>query len=267
MKLLFTLIAVLLLSIVAVRADRFDEVHRSTEIDNLKLTIDRMGILIKRIEPPRIDANTSHHSNSYCSWGGCVLGFNNNRQVDLVVCCASPVLRCLFKDRNPTTPPDLRNRIVAGGLLGKKYRYCHSGDYASEDHRIGGVIGPVNTTNASGAGEMATYLELRALFEDSDLLNRISTAVAIACDTIIEGNDTVNPPWEGGKHGTRVKWADNALSNVRETAEDLFRLFLGKHKALAVAAIQNKTDAAIQSDIELFIDELAEAQFGGTPAP
>ena len=262
MKLLFTLIAVLLLSVVAVCANAFDEVHRPTEIDNLKLTIDRMGLLIKRVEPPRIDANTSHRPNSYCSWGDCVLGFNSNRRVDLVVCCASPVLRCVFKDRNQTTSLNTRNRLVAGGLLGKKYRYCHSGDYTSEDYGIGGVIGPMSTTNASGAGEMATYVELRSLVNDAQYLNRIEIAVSVVSNAVLRGDSLPDPPFSGDPK-KRAKWCDRAMKDARRTSNEMIRLVLAEFQNDSLVDIQNKTDLEIQAAVELHVDELADAQFEG----
>ncbi len=60
---------------------------------------------------------------------------------------------------------------------------------------------------------MATYLELSAINRDNVLLDKIIIAVGVAADTILDGNDSVNPPWDQTNNLNRLIWAKGAFSN------------------------------------------------------
>ena len=111
---------------------------------------------------------------------------------------------------------------------------------------------------------MATYLDLRALFFDTDLKYKMETAVAIAAQTILDGDDTADPPWDqtAGQHDLRVKWANSALNGTSGAAGQVLKYVLASNSGLSVAQIQGATDAVIQSNVNVAIDGLASAQFG-----
>ncbi len=56
---------------------------------------------------------------------------------------------------------------------------------------------------------MATYTELRSLFNDSDLLERVDTAIVKAANTIAQGTPTA----------AENTWIVSVLSNPRAAAE------------------------------------------------
>lgn len=111
---------------------------------------------------------------------------------------------------------------------------------------------------------MATYLELKSLFSDSDMQDKIQTAVAIAAQTILSGDDTSDPPWDqtAGQHDLRVKWANAALNSTSATADQMLKYVLAANNGLSVSAIQSAADSAFQSNVNEAVDGLASAQFG-----
>ena len=103
---------------------------------------------------------------------------------------------------------------------------------------------------------MATYLELRELFTDSTLTNRVQTAVAIAAEEILTEADTAP------NHSQRLQWAVQAIVNTRTVAQDALKLVLAANAGASVAQIHGATDAAIQSNVDAVIDEWAIAIVG-----
>ena len=63
---------------------------------------------------------------------------------------------------------------------------------------------------------MASYIELRALSSDSDLKNKVQTAITIAANDIFRGDDDTDPPYSqaAGDHDLRVKWAESAIGDL-----------------------------------------------------
>ena len=111
---------------------------------------------------------------------------------------------------------------------------------------------------------MATYVELRALFGDSDLTEKIEVAVAIAAETIAAGNDDAAPfDQTAGAHDNRVRWAASAITSTRQEALRIQKLVLASNSTLAVTQIQNAPDAAIQSNVNSSVDVIAAALFTG----
>lgn len=111
---------------------------------------------------------------------------------------------------------------------------------------------------------MATYLELRTIFTDSDLMEKLEVAVIIAAQTILAGDDDTDPPWDqtAGAHDIRVKWAAAAIKSTSTVATAMLKAVLAANNTLTVAQIQGASDAAIQSNVEAVIDSIANAEFG-----
>jgi hypothetical protein len=109
---------------------------------------------------------------------------------------------------------------------------------------------------------MATYVELRGLFTDSDLRGKVEVAVVIAANKIASGNDDVAPfDQAAGAHDNRVRWAATAIQSTRAQAENILKLVLADNSDLATSAILSASDAAIQSNVDAVVDMIATAQF------
>lgn len=105
---------------------------------------------------------------------------------------------------------------------------------------------------------MASYVELRALYGDEALTKKIEVAVAIAANKIASGNDGGSPfDQAAGKHGLRVQWAKQAITNTSTVAANVLKLVLAANAGLTVTQINNASDAAVQSGVEAVIDALA----------
>jgi uncharacterized membrane protein len=88
---------------------------------------------------------------------------------------------------------------------------------------------------------MATYIELRQLFGNGDLLNRIEVACIVAAETIqTEDAATVN-------HANRVLWAASVFSQSRPWAEKMLMALLAANRAATVQDITGATDETLQT--------------------
>lgn len=96
---------------------------------------------------------------------------------------------------------------------------------------------------------MATYIEIRNLFNDSELRNKVATAVVIAAEGILN---------EGTSTAERKAWAAKAFAAPESEAVRITMTVLAANKDATVTAIQGATDVAIQTNvndaINLFID-------------
>lgn len=100
---------------------------------------------------------------------------------------------------------------------------------------------------------MATYAELRALFNDPDtsLRGKVEVAVIVAAEAVVnEDGATAN-------HANRVMWAAQAFSNPAAEAKKALMVVLAANKAATVAQITEATDPAIQSNVDAVVDVLA----------
>lgn len=105
---------------------------------------------------------------------------------------------------------------------------------------------------------MATYVELRALYGDEALTQKIEVAICVAAEKIATANDGAAPfSQDAGKHDLRVQWAKSAIANTGNTAQNVLKLVLAANNSLTTAQINGATDAAIQSAVESVIDALA----------
>lgn len=99
---------------------------------------------------------------------------------------------------------------------------------------------------------MATYVELRQLFGNGDLLNRIEVACIVAAEAIrVEDAGVPN-------HANRLLWAKATFQTPRPVAERMLMSLLAANKALTVQQLAGVTDEALQtavgSAVNLFAD-------------
>lgn len=100
---------------------------------------------------------------------------------------------------------------------------------------------------------MATYTEIRNLFQDADLRNKVTTAIIIAADGILNEPSPTVP---------RKAWANKVFSNPEAEARRVFMSVLAANKDATVAAIQGATDAAIQTNVDDAVDLFIDADSG-----
>ncbi len=98
---------------------------------------------------------------------------------------------------------------------------------------------------------MATYQELYALQNDSDLQEKIAVAVVVAADDIRSDG---SPPTNQAE---RLVWAAGAMTNPRSTAKSMLWAVLAANKGATVGSITSATDAAIQTNVDAHVDLFA----------
>ncbi len=100
---------------------------------------------------------------------------------------------------------------------------------------------------------MADYLELRNLFNDGDLTNRVAVAAVISINTILSGAPTAKDR----------AYASLIFSNPQAEAQKILMSVLAANKGSSVAQIQSASDAALQTNVDstvlVLIDALAGA--------
>ena len=99
---------------------------------------------------------------------------------------------------------------------------------------------------------MATYDELRTLFGDDPLRNKIEVAVIVAAEAI-RGEDANTP-----NHDNRLVWAKQAFDNPQGAATKMLMALLAANKDATVAQIQSATDEAIQTKVDAAVDVFAD---------
>jgi hypothetical protein len=97
---------------------------------------------------------------------------------------------------------------------------------------------------------MATYSELRDLFNDAALLNRTDVAVMIEAQIII---DLPTPTQQD------QNWAAHVLNDPRAEAEKALKYMLAVDNALDIATIQAVTDAQLQVRVNGSVEALVAA--------
>ena len=93
---------------------------------------------------------------------------------------------------------------------------------------------------------MATYAELYALRQDSDLQDKIAVAVVIAAEGKLSGTPSA----------AEATWARSVVQNPGGTAQAVTNLVLAANKSASSAVILAATDAAIQSIVDAVVDGL-----------
>jgi len=99
---------------------------------------------------------------------------------------------------------------------------------------------------------MATYLELRNLFNDNDLNLRVQTAVIVAASNLLDGTPTAKDR----------AFVDLAYSNNVSISKKVLMFVLAENKAASVSQIQDATDTAIQDNVDAVIPSLVDALAG-----
>ena len=99
---------------------------------------------------------------------------------------------------------------------------------------------------------MATYLELRSLFGNGDLKNRIEVACIIAAEAIrTEAVETDN-------HANRLIWARQVFVSPRAVSERMLMALLAANEGVAVGSITGASDAVLQARIDATVDMFAD---------
>ena len=97
---------------------------------------------------------------------------------------------------------------------------------------------------------MATYQELRDLFSDDVLKNRLDIAVTVAAHDLLVAASPTLP---------EQQWASKTLADPRVEAEKALRFLLAANKAATIATIQAASDATLQSQVDSIVDSLVAA--------
>lgn len=98
---------------------------------------------------------------------------------------------------------------------------------------------------------MASYLELRNLFNDGDLMSRVEVAVMVKAQAMI-----------AGATAAEKAWIADAILNSKRTANDVLKLVLAQNKDNSVAQIQGANDAVLQGAVDAVIPTLVDAMAG-----
>ena len=99
---------------------------------------------------------------------------------------------------------------------------------------------------------MATYQELRALSSDSDLIEKVQTAVVVAAHGL-----SISTPTTAQK-----SWIASVLGNPVDVAQQATMFVLAANKTATVAQIQNATDASVQGNVDDIVPILVDAFAG-----
>ncbi len=100
---------------------------------------------------------------------------------------------------------------------------------------------------------MATYTELRDLFSDDTLRNRVEVAVIVAADGLLAGTPTTD----------QQKWATAVFDSPRREGNKAYMAVLAANSGATVAQIQSATDAAIQANVDSVVPALVVAYAAG----
>jgi len=100
---------------------------------------------------------------------------------------------------------------------------------------------------------MATYDELYDLAEGNALIDRITSAIAIAADKVVN-EDPITP-----NHANRLIWAKQAFQTPKSFAKPFWYAMLAANNSLTPAAILAASDSAIQNNVDAVVDTFAGA--------
>ena len=98
---------------------------------------------------------------------------------------------------------------------------------------------------------MATYSELFTLSNDASLRNKVTVALVIKAQALLDTAPTA----------AEVTWSKEALENPKSKADDLLFYVLAANKGLSVSAIEGATDSAIQTNVDAAVGVIIS---GGT---
>lgn len=99
---------------------------------------------------------------------------------------------------------------------------------------------------------MATYLEIKALFNNSDLMDRVQVAAIIAASDFLAGTPTAS----------QKVWAAAVFDAPKAESRKLLMAILADKKNLSVAEIVGLTDIKIKNRVAAVAQYLVDAMAG-----
>ncbi len=99
---------------------------------------------------------------------------------------------------------------------------------------------------------MATYTELRQLFSDDELRNKVTTACIIAAHELLSGTPTA----------ADKAFAETVFSSPDAVGDKILMAVLAANKDATVSGIQGATDSAIQTAVDAVIPAMVDAMAG-----
>ena len=99
---------------------------------------------------------------------------------------------------------------------------------------------------------MATYVELRHLFSDGALANRIEVACIVAAEAIRSESDAT------ANHANRLKWAQNTFNSPKDAANKMVMAVLAANKDATVVQITGATDVTLQAAVNTAVNLFAD---------
>ena len=99
---------------------------------------------------------------------------------------------------------------------------------------------------------MASLQELRTLFSNSDLSEKVESAVVIAANNLLSGTPTT----------AQIAWAATVFTAPHQEAKKALMSVLAVNSGLTTDQITGATDVAIQAGVDGVVDILVEALAG-----
>ena len=99
---------------------------------------------------------------------------------------------------------------------------------------------------------MAAYTELRSLWSDDTLRNRIELAQTVVANEILVQTDALP-----ANHTARVKWAVLVMTSPGQWADIMLRLLIARNNALTTAQLIAVADADLATAIRGAVDSFA----------
>lgn len=98
---------------------------------------------------------------------------------------------------------------------------------------------------------MATYQELKLLSNDSTLIDRLTTAIAITAYNVGQEVAPGSPPDPtDATYVARRRWAKETLYNPDGQARRVIWLLLAQYNNLSTAQILSSSDASLQTAVD-----------------
>ena len=99
---------------------------------------------------------------------------------------------------------------------------------------------------------MATYTEIRDLFNSADLTNKVAVALIIAVNNLLEATPTA----------ADKAYASAVFATPQSEARRVLMAVLAANNAATVAQIEDATDASIQAKVDAVVPALVDALAG-----
>lgn len=95
---------------------------------------------------------------------------------------------------------------------------------------------------------MATYLELYGLRNNSNLRNRITIAIAIKGQTLVDSQASVK----------QVEWVGQAMADPASKVELVLNYMLAKQAGIEISNVDKISDEDLQAHVDAVIDKIIE---------